>query len=670
VQDLLTGKYLKPIDLITQKTVQEILETVKVEEVIQDYVTLKRRGVNMIGLCPFHNEKTPSFTVSPAKNIFKCFGCGQAGDAVKFLMEHEQLTFPEALRHLARKYNIEIEETAPSPEALAQQQAAESLYLVNEYAKNYYADQLFHTDLGKGVGLSYFKSRGFREATIKKFGLGFAPDGKDAFTAKAISEGYKIETLRNVGLTSQYDRDFFRNRVMFTIHNLSGKVIGFGGRILQKDIKAPKYINTPETEIYNKSKVLYGIFFAKQTIRKNDECILVEGYTDVISLHQAGIENVVASSGTSLTKDQIRLIKRYTPNVKIIYDGDMAGVKAALRGLDLLLEQDLNVKVVTLPNGEDPDSYLQSVGASAFQEYIDQQAKDFILFKTDLLLKDIGNDPVKKTHVIRDIVSSIGLIPDPIKRSIYIKECARLVDVEEQLLVNESNKILAKEVTRQRNEEAQTTVWKDEGEALARHLEKPLLQQKQETPKVIGDEFQEKAVVRILMLYAGEVFDKEENLTVAEFILSGLEDLISVIDNARYKSIFEDGIKSLLDGKKITVEYFTQHEDPEISQLALDFSISPYEYSENWEKMHDIILTTQPMPEQNFSRETIETLKRFRLRKIQRMLDKVDQKIKTLQEKDMGDPKIIVQLKLKTKLKQMHLELSREVGMFGSTGRL
>lgn len=663
------ARQLKQTTLITQKSVQEILETVKIEDIIQDYVSLKRRGVNMIGLCPFHNEKTPSFTVSPAKNIFKCFGCGQAGDAVKFLMEHEQLTFPEALRHIAAKYNIEIEEIAPSPEALAQQQAAESLYIVNEYAKKYFADQLFHTDLGKGVGLSYFKSRGFREATIKKFGLGFAPDGRDVLTAKAISEGFKIETLRDVGLTTKFDSDFFRNRVMFTIHNLSGKVIGFGGRILQKDVKAPKYINTPETEIYNKSKVLYGIYFAKQAIRKNDECILVEGYTDVISLHQAGIENVVASSGTSLTKEQIRLIKRYTPNVKIVYDGDMAGVKAALRGLDLLLEQDLNVKVVTLPEGEDPDSYLQSVGASAFQTYIDEQAKDFILFKTDLLLKDIGNDPVKKTHVIKDVVSSIGLIPDPIKRSIYIKECARLVDVEEQLLVNESNKILAKQVTRQRNEEAKKAVWKDEGETLAKHLEQPLKQQ-EAAPKVIGDEFQEKAVVRILMLYAGEMFDKEEQLTVAEFILSGLEDLISVIDNNRYKAIFEDGIQSLLAGKKITSDYFTQHEDADIRQLSLDFSISPYEYSENWEKMHDIILTTQPMPEQNFGRETVETLKRFRLRKIQRMLDKVDLKIKKLQEKDMNDPNIIVQLRLKTKLKQMHLELSKEVGMFGSTGRL
>lgn len=659
----------KSVIVITQKSVQEILETVKVEDIIQDYVSLKRRGVNLIGLCPFHNEKTPSFTVSPAKNIFKCFGCGQAGDPVKFLMEHEQLTFPEALRHIARKYNIEIEETAPTPEALAQQQVADSLYIVNDYARKYFEDQLFQTNIGKGVGLSYFKSRGFREATIRKFGLGFAPDEKDALTAKAVSEGYKIDILRDAGLTTKFDRDFFRNRVMFAIHNLSGKVIGFGGRILQKDIKAPKYINTPETEIYNKSKVLYGIYFAKQEIRKSDECILVEGYTDVISLHQAGIENVVASSGTSLTKEQIRLIKRYTPNVKIIYDGDLAGVKAALRGLDLLLEQDLNVKVVTLPEGEDPDSYLQSVGAAAFKTYIDEQAKDFILFKANLLLKEIGNDPVKKTHVIKDIVNSIGLIPDPIKRSIYIKECARLVDVEEQLLVNESNRILAKQVTKQHNEAAKHQgVWKDEGEQLARHLEQPLA--KQEQPKVIGDEYQEKEIVRNLMLFCDQQFDKEENLTVAEYILSGLEDLLAVIDNGLYKTIFSEGVKRLLEQQPITPGFYAQHENPEIRKIALDFAISPHEYSPNWEKMHDITLTTQPMPDQNFNRDTIEKLKRFRLRKIQRMLGKVDQKIRSLQEKDINDPKIIVQIKLKLKLQEVHGKLSREVGMLGSTGRL
>ncbi|MCI5080604.1 MAG: DNA primase, partial [Saprospiraceae bacterium] len=349
--------------MITQKSVQEILETAKVEDVIQDFVNLKRRGVNMIGLCPFHNEKTPSFTVSPAKNIYKCFGCGKAGNPVQFLMDHENLSFPEALRWLAQKYGIEIEEKQVSQEVIEERQRLDSLYIVNKFARDFFAEQLFETDRGKSVGLSYFKQRGFREDIIRKFGLGYSPAQSDLLTVTAKQKGYNIDLMKEVGLTSKYGRDFFRDRVMFTIHNLSGKVIGFGGRILQKDVKAPKYINSPETEIYNKSKVLYGAFFAKTAIRKQDECILVEGYTDVISLHQDGIENVVASSGTSLTVDQIRLVKRYTQNIKILYDGDKAGIKAALRGLDLVLAQDMNVKVVLLPEGEDPDSYLQGVGS-------------------------------------------------------------------------------------------------------------------------------------------------------------------------------------------------------------------------------------------------------------------------------------------------------------------
>ena len=380
--------------MIKPGSVDEILNTVKIEDIVGDYVSLKRRGVNLIGNCPFHNEKTPSFTVSPTKNIFKCFGCGKGGNSAQFLMEHESFTFPEALRHIAKRYNIEIEETVASRESIEERQMLDSLFIVNQYARDFFQKQLFETDEGKSVGLSYFKDRGFLEDTIKKFGLGFAPNHNKLLTNTAVSVGHKESLLKKLGLTTSYGKDFFRNRVMFTIHNLSGKVIGFGGRILQKDVKAPKYINSPETEVYNKSKVLYGAYFAKKSIRQNDECIMVEGYTDVLSLHQSGIENVVASSGTSLTVEQIRLVKRYTPNMKILYDGDTAGVKAALRGLDLVLEQDMNVKVVLLPEGEDPDSYLQKVGVTAFKEYIEQEANDFLLFKTKLLLKEAAGDPI------------------------------------------------------------------------------------------------------------------------------------------------------------------------------------------------------------------------------------------------------------------------------------
>lgn len=354
--------------MITQKTIQEVMNTAKVEDVVGDFVNLRRRGVNLIGNCPFHDEKTPSFTVSPSKNIYKCFGCGKAGDPVRFIMDHEHISFPESIRFLAQKYRIEVEETEQTAQEIENKHIIDSYYIVNQFAKDYYTDVLFNRVEGKNIGLSYFKERGFREATIKKFQLGYATDDRDEFTKKAIDKKFNIEHLRTLGLTTKSDVDFFRARVMFTIHNISGKVVAFAGRTLSSDKKQPKYINSPESDIYNKRAVLYGLYFAKEAIRKQDECILVEGYTDVISLHQGGIENVVASSGTSLTKEQIRLVKRYTPNIKIIYDGDQAGIKAALRGLDLVLESDLNVKLVLLPDGHDPDSFLASQGSDAFNQ--------------------------------------------------------------------------------------------------------------------------------------------------------------------------------------------------------------------------------------------------------------------------------------------------------------
>ncbi|MBK8669789.1 MAG: DNA primase [Saprospiraceae bacterium] len=352
--------------MITQKTVQEVMNIARVEDVIGDFINLKRRGVNMIGNCPFHDEKTPSFTVSPSKNIYKCFGCGKGGDSVRFIMDHEHLSFPEAVRFLAARYRIEIEETENTAQEIEQKQVTDSLYIVNDFARDYFTDVLFNRSEGRNIGLSYFKERGYRESTIKKFQLGYATEERDEFTKKAIDKKFNIEHLRTLGLTSKSDLDFFRSRVMFTIHNVSGKVVAFAGRTLSSDKKQPKYINSPESEIYNKRAVLYGLFFAKEAIRKADECILVEGYTDVITLHQGQIENVVASSGTSLTREQIRLIKRYTPNIKIIYDGDPAGIKAALRGLDLVLESDMNVKLVLLPDGQDPDSFLAAQGTEAF----------------------------------------------------------------------------------------------------------------------------------------------------------------------------------------------------------------------------------------------------------------------------------------------------------------
>lgn len=655
--------------MIPQKTVQEILETAKVDDVIQDYINLKRRGVNMIGLCPFHNEKTPSFTVSPAKNIFKCFGCGVAGDSAKFIMEHENYNYPEALRYLAKKYNVEIEEKELTPAQRAEQQKEDSLFIVNDYAQKFYQDTLFNTDIGKSVGLNYFKERGFREEIIKKFQLGFALNKKDAFTLKAINEGYKIDLLKSLGLTSKYDNDFFRNRVMFTIHSLSGKVIAFAGRIMQKDPKAPKYINSPETEIYNKRKTLYGAYFAKKAIRQEDECILVEGYTDVLSLHQSGLENVVASSGTSLTEEQIGLIKRFTPNIKILYDGDPAGVKAALRGLDMVLEKDMNVKVVLLPEGEDPDSYVNKVGTAAFKDYMEKEAKDFILFKTDLLLDEASNDPVKKAGLVKDIVSSIAKIPDPIKRSLYIKECARVMEIEEQVLITETNKTVGSHLKKKRQEKERKI--RQEGNNFpsspypiegigAPEPDFEMVSPGEGSPRETGDTFQEKDIARILVEAGDKIFDKEENISVAEYILSNIEEVLDDFENEKYKIIVKESLNCLVSKRKLNAQYFIGHTDKKLSALAVDLLHSPFELSPGW-GAREIHLTTQKMPELNFTEDSISSLLRFKLRKVIKMCEKNQERLRNLKA-DSDPTQSSRYLKIHTKLMQMRKELTDQLG--------
>lgn len=667
--------------MIAQKTVDEVFETVKIEDIVQDFVNLRKRGVNMLGLCPFHNEKTPSFTVSPAKNIYKCFGCGKAGNSVQFIMEHEHFTFPEALKYIANKYGIKIEETAVSQEVIQQRQKQDSLYLVNEYAKMFWQKQLLETDRGKSIGLSYFKSRGFRQETIKKFGLGYAPAQKDAFTLQAVNTGYNIELLRQLGLTSKYDSDFFRDRVMFTIHNLSGKPIAFAGRILAKNVKAPKYINSPETEVYTKSKVLYGIYFAKKTIQKEDECILVEGYTDVISLNQAGVENVVASSGTSLTVGQIGLIRRYTPNIKILYDGDQAGIKAALRGLDMVLEQNMNVKVVLLPDGEDPDSYLQKVGVTAFKDFIKNQAEDFILFKTNLLLKETEGDPIKRAHIIKDIVSSIAKIPDTIKRSLYIRECSRQVQVDEDILVTEMNKLIRVDMKNKRTRAKLDAAQKarragtshtgnrppfpsaDPGFPSSEYPPEaiPNIAVPKKKNQVVGDEFQEKHIVQILVASGGEIFDEEEKMTVAEYILGNIEDVLDDFDNKAYEQIAKECLKMLLEKRPISTKHFINHADQKMRELSIDLITSPFELSPNWVDKWDIPLSTQPMPEFNFTRDSIRSLMRFKLRKIIKMCDTNQERIKELM-KAKDREQMMIHLKVQQQLTQMRNDLAKECG--------
>lgn len=428
--------------MITDESIQLVKDTARVEDVVGDYVNLRRRGQNLLGLCPFHGEKTPSFNVNPSRNIYKCFGCGEGGDPIKFLMTLEQLSYPDAIRKIAARYNIKLEEKEVSQEVREERQEKEALILVNEFARQWYEDQLYNTDEGKSVGLSYFKGRGFRRDVMEKFGLGFAPNARDGLFKAATAAGYKTAQLEQLGLVRN-NKDFFWDRVMFTIHNLQGKPIAFAGRILKKDVKAPKYVNSPESEIYHKSDVLYGLFQARQSVRKQDNVYMVEGYTDVISLHQHGVENVVATSGTSLTPGQARLIKRQTENVTLLYDGDKAGIKAALRGVDVLLEAGLNVRVVILPDGEDPDSYMQKVGFTAFEAYLTSKRRDFLFFKADLLLEEAGEDVAARSAAIRSSIATLALVEDPLKRAGYLQQFTGRLGLEESLLVNLVNQAVA-----------------------------------------------------------------------------------------------------------------------------------------------------------------------------------------------------------------------------------
>lgn len=430
--------------MIDQPTIDRILDAANIVDVVSEFVTLRKRGVNYVGLCPFHDDKSPSFYVSPAKNICKCFACGEGGTAVHFIMKHEQIGYFDALRFLAKKYNIEIAERELSDEEKRVRSDRESMFIVNAWAQQYFSQMLHEHVEGKTVGMRYFIERGFREDTIRKFQLGYSLDQRDALYQQALRKGYKKEYLEKTGLVIAYENgnvnDRFRGRVIFPVHSLSGKVVAFGGRVLKKDEKTAKYVNSPESPIYHKSNELYGIYFAKQAIVKADRCYLVEGYTDVISMHQSGVENVVASSGTALTHGQIRLIHRFTNNITVLYDGDAAGIKAAIRGIDLLLDEGMNVKVVLLPDGEDPDSFARSHSATEFTEFIRQHETDFIRFKTKLLLADAGNDPVKRAALIGDIIRTIAIVPDDITRTIYIRECSAMMEIDEQVVLNQVNK--------------------------------------------------------------------------------------------------------------------------------------------------------------------------------------------------------------------------------------
>lgn len=571
--------------MIDPSTIERIVDAANISDVVSEFVTLKKRGVNLLGLCPFHNEKTPSFTVSPAKGIFKCFGCGKGGNSVNFVMELEQLSYPDALRWLAKKFHIEIEEKEESQEEKQQKDERESMMIVSAFAQRYFSRFLLKENEGRTIGLSYLRERGIRDDIMTKFELGYCPDGKDLFTQAARREGYKMEFLEKTGLTIKRDdwvRDRFGGRVIFPVHNVAGRVIAFGGRTLTNDKKVAKYLNSPESEIYHKGRTLYGIYQAKRDITRLDKCYLVEGYTDVLSFHQAGIENVVASSGTSLTIDQIRLIRRFSPNITIVYDGDEAGIKASLRGIDMVLEEGINVKVLPLPRGEDPDSFARSMSAGELTDYIKAKETDFIKFKTQLLMETVENDPVSKARLVNEIVHSISVIPDTITRTIYIKECSRLMDVQEAVLYSEIRKIQNKQSedhTRKEIQELQVQASKPAAPVTEKKIVNPF-------------ETEEREIIRILLKYFHQViFEIEDEqtrqvkvLTVGAYVLSELhgDGLISV--NQRVIHILSAMEENLGNKEFDPVSFFTQHPDSEISRYASDLLSEKYTESKRWSK--------------------------------------------------------------------------------------
>jgi DNA primase len=575
--------------LIPKETIDLIFETARIDEVVGDFVHLKKRGVNMLGNCPFHDEKTPSFTVSPAKGIYKCFGCGKGGNSVNFVMDHEHFSYPEALKFLASKYNIFIEEQERTPEQEEAANDRESMYIVSNSANEYFQDQLFNGDEGRAIGLSYFKERGFREDTLKKFQLGYSPEKSDAFSAHALKEGYKIEFLEKTGLTipkesRNYDR--FRGRVMFPIHSLSGRILGFGGRILKSNVKAAKYLNSPESEIYSKSKVLYGMYQAKNSIVKKERCLLVEGYTDVVSMHQAGIENVVASSGTSLTVDQIKLVKRFTNNITLLFDGDAAGLKAALRGVNLILQEGLNVKVVTFPDGEDPDSYAKKVSSEELENYIDSQAKDFIEFKCSLLLAEAKEDPIKRAELIKDIAATIALIPDTISRTVYAQSSSSILGIDEQLIFSSI----------EQSRSGKTPVAKSEAMQVVFTGTK-----KASKVEALTLSLEETTLIRLLVIYGTSPLNfeyeneegEEEVTTVsaAEYILSQLDEDGIEFTHTAYNKIYTEFVNHVNEHETILDDkHFVRHQDPEISQAVSEFLSDKYQLSD-WSKKEIFVPT-------------------------------------------------------------------------------
>lgn len=644
--------------MIPQDTIMSIIDTVRIEEVVSDFVSLKKRGANLIGVCPFHKEKTPSFIVSPAKGIFKCFGCGKAGDSVRFIMEHEHYSYPEALRYLANKYGIIIEEKEQSPEELMAQNEREKMFNINTFAQQYFSNIMKNDEEGLAVGMSYFRERGFRDAIIDKFQLGYCLNQRDAFIQYAVKNGYSKDLLLKIGLASgSEDRmyDKYQGRVIFPIHNLTGKVIGFGARILSGDKTKAKYLNSPESEIYNKSQTLYGIYFAKNEISRLDECILVEGYADVLSMHQAGIENTVASSGTSLTTEQIRLISRYTKNITILYDGDNAGIHAALRGTDMILEEGMNVRIVLLPPDEDPDSFVQHHPIEEVRAYIDNNAKDFISFKTQLLLKDAVNNPIKKAEVVKDIVNTISVVPDAIFRATYIKECSRLMDMPEQSLMNELNKQLRAKIRKNNPQQGQQDIIVEEVKTEPQNLN---------VSAVPTGFYQEQELVKLLLMYGDTEIDidgfDENNepiiykVSVASLIVDDLKNDDLLFKDDTHRMIFDIFDRALDEGILPKEQYFVSHENSKISELAATLLSSPYKL-DDWNRKEIKVKTEEDV----LSKLVITSVLRFKDMVLDEKRNELTRQI--METQDVEDQFAL--LVKKKKLDDLRIKINQELGI-------
>ncbi len=620
--------------MIKREDIDKILNATRVEDVVGSFVELRKRGVNYIGLCPFHNEKTPSFNVNPAKGIFKCFGCGEGGDAVSFLMKHEHYTYPEALRWLANKYGIEIEEQVLSAEEVAQQSERDRVYQINEFAQKYFQEVLFSDMEGKSIGLSYLKERELSEETIKRWGIGYCKDTGDDFSRKALAKGFTKEELVSAGVSlinandgSIYDR--FRGRVCFPIYNIGGRTLGFSARTLRTDKVKAKYVNSPESLIYSKGKVLFGLHLAKNEIVKQDECYLVEGNMDVVMMSQNGVTNVVATSGTALTEDQIRLIKRYTKNVTLLYDGDKAGIKATFKAVNLLLEQGLHVKTLLFPDNEDPDSFARNHTQDEFQDFIKNNAENFILYKTNLLLADAQNDPIKKADLTRDIIETISLIPDLLERNAYLQQCSKLLDVKEEILSSELAKII-------RGKAVKETLKKEVTEVAPVNPIANNTPQVNEVEKDISS-IKEQSIISILFNYADrittqEVYNSEgkiekKDLLVANYVVCDIFNDNIAFNNELFNSIFMIYKDCIYNNESIPeLRFFTSHQNPEISKLAIDLVSTPYVISPNWEEKNEIKV---PRPENKDTMDKYikDSLLDFKLHKINGYIEDVKKRI-------------------------------------------